>query len=124
MQNNGETSQRRQGFADFSHSLSPSGVYEAIIEEFNNSGVNSYKLYIANTIYNDHKFETELTFRRRDRNFVFWADEDDILWAYSSDIGTFFWVKEHDSWVEKAFFENRDAKVPQALREVLPHRFD
>jgi len=123
MQNNGEILQRSQRFADFSHSISPSGTYKAIIEEFNNNGVSSYKLYIANTIYNDNKFETDLTFRRRDRNFVFWADDDDILWANSGDIGTFFWVKEHDSWVQMAFFENRDAKVPQALKEVLPRLY-
>jgi len=117
------TLQRRQRFADFSHSLSPSGTYQAIIEEFNNNGVNSYRLFIADAVHNDHKFETELTFRRRDMNFVFWADEEDILWANSGDIGTFFWVKEHDSWVKKVFSENRDAKVPQALKEVLPRLF-
>jgi hypothetical protein len=70
--------------------LSPSGNYEAAIEKFDNDGVMSYRIYIVDVNDKDAKYEVDLIFRARDSNFAFWADEEDILWGYSGDIGAFF----------------------------------
>ena len=69
------------------------------------------------------KYKADLVFRARDRNYVFWADEEDILWGYSGDVGTFFWTKEYGSWVKKAYADNKDAIVPQALKEARPNKY-
>ena len=99
---------------------SPSGNYEAVIEKFDDNGVRSYRLYIADVNNTDTRYEAELVFRARDKNYVFWADEEDILWGYSGDVGTFFWVIEDGSWVKKSYADNPGAKVPQALKEARP----
>ena len=123
--NGGEMMKYSGAFANLNQPISsPSGSYSAIIEEFNDNGVNSYKLYIVDLIGNGTKHETDLIFRARDRNYVFWADEEDVLWGYSGDVGTFFWVIENDSWIKKAYTDNKDAKVPQALKDARPNRYE
>jgi hypothetical protein len=102
---------------------SPSSNYEAVIEKFDDDGVRSYKLFIVDVNDEGAKYEADLVFRARDRNYVFWADEEDVLWGYSGDVGTFFWTKEDGSWVEKAYTDDIDAIVPQALKEVRPGKY-
>ncbi|MCL2152661.1 MAG: hypothetical protein FWH57_06870 [Oscillospiraceae bacterium] len=99
--------------------LSPCGNYEAIIEKFDNNGVRSYKLYIEE-VKDKYSYEADLIFRAIDRNYVFWADEEDVLWEYSGDVGIFFWVKEDSSWMKKSYADNPKAIAPQALQDALP----
>jgi len=104
--------------------ISPSGNYLAIIKKFNDNGIESYKIYIKyKDNDNDLGYETDLIFRARDKNYIFWADESDILWGYSGDIGTFFWSRENGNWAKHSYADNRDAVVPQALKKVRPRNF-
>ena len=105
--------------------LSPSGNYEAVIEKFDNDGVRSYSLFIIDADNGvDLKYEADLIFRARDKNFIFWADEEDILWAYNSDVGVYFWVNDNGIWTKKSYVDNRTEKVPQILRELRPRVFN
>ena len=105
--------------------LSPSGRYEAIVEKFDDEGVRSYKLSIIDTASNDEtKYTTDVTFRARDTNFVLWADEEDVLWGYNGDIGTFFWVNINGSWLKRSYANNSDVTVPEALKAARPRYFD
>jgi len=102
---------------------SPSGNYEAVIERYDDNGVRSYKLFIVDANDSGTRFEAGLVFRARDRNYVFWADEEDVLWGYSGDVGTFFWTQEDGCWIKKAYADNKDATVPQALKAVRPNKY-
>ena len=121
---NGEKAMEYNELSNLDQPLSsPSGNYKAIIEKFNDNDVKSYKLFIEDVNDKEPKYETDLIFRARDKNFVFWADEEDILWGYSGDIGIFFWVNENNSWVKKTYTKNSDAIVPQALKDARPNIF-
>lgn len=105
--------------------LSPNGSYEAILEEVDDNGVKSYRLYIANVNSDTgSKYTADLIFRARDTNYVLWADEEDILWAYSGDAGTFFWINENGSWMKNAYYDDKSAKVPQALKDARLNKYD
>jgi hypothetical protein len=108
------------GNAEFSHIAqalpSPYGNYEAVIESFDNNGVRSYKVLIVDINDRASEYELDIIFRARDRNLLAWADDEEVLWAYSGDVGTFFWVWEEASWVKKSYAQNPNATKPQALR--------
>ena len=124
--NGGETIMKQNGsLANLAYPLSSySGNYEAILEEFDDNGVKSYRLYISNVNKIDPKYEVDLIFRARDRNYIFWADNDDILWSYSGDIGTFFWIKEDGYWNKKAYADNPNANVPKELKDARPNKYN
>ena len=69
-------------------------------------------------------YEADLIFRAQDTNYVYWADEEDIVWGYSGDVGAYFWVKEDGFWVEKSYADHQDAKVPQGLKDARPKYFE
>jgi hypothetical protein len=120
---NGGESMNPNELSNVDHPLSSySNNYEAVIEKFYDNGVRNYKLFIVDVNDNGAKYEADLVFRARDRNYVFWADAEDVLWGYSGDVGTFFWTKEDGSWVKKAYADNKDAIVPQALKEARPNK--
>ncbi|MDR0488425.1 MAG: hypothetical protein LBG99_03325 [Propionibacteriaceae bacterium] len=104
--------------------VSPSGQYEAVIENYDDDGVRSYKLFIVTVDGSEPPFEADLIFRARDKNYVYWADEEDIVWGYSGDVGAYFWVKEDGFWVEKSYADHQDAKVPQGLKDARPKYFE
>ena len=118
---NGGNTMNRNELSNVDKPLSsPSSNYEAVIEKFDDNGVRSYKLFIVAVDDSELKYEADLVFRARDRNYVFWADGEDILWGYSGDVGTYFWAKEDGFWIKSSYAENRDANIPQALRDARP----
>jgi hypothetical protein len=102
---------------------SPSGRYGAILRNVENPSAKTYTVIIRD---NDTKeeFPTNFTFRKRDNNFVVWADDEDILWGYNGDIGTYFWTLDDDGvWQENSYASNKDADVPTALLKLRPRYF-
>lgn len=123
-ENGGKAMKQNGSLASLDYPLvSQSGKYEAVIEAFDDDGVRSFKLFISDINNNDSPYEADITFRTRDRNYVFWADEEDILWCYSGDIGTYFWLKENGTWTKKIYADNPEAIVPQALKEARPNKY-
>ena len=103
--------------------FSPSGNYKAVIDRFEDNGVRAYKVEIVD-VKDFDTYEVDILFRARDRNYVFWADEDDILWGYSGDVGTYFWLKENGFWIKKTYADNPNAVVPQALKDARPNKYN
>ena len=124
--NDRESTKQNGQFEDISSSFpSFSNNYEAILEEFDDNGVKSYRLYITDINNTDTtKYEADIIFRARDKNYIFWADNEDTLWCYSGDVGTYFWIIKNDSWEKKSYFENKDKIVPQALKEARPNKYN
>jgi hypothetical protein len=81
---NGGESMNPNELSNVDHPLSSySCNYEAVIEKYYDNGVRNYKLFIVDVNDNGAKYEADLVFRARDRNYVFWADAEDVLWGCS-----------------------------------------
>jgi hypothetical protein len=92
-------------FISSNHNItSPSGEYIAVQE--NDVNTNSYYIYIFDKTM-ENSYLCEVTFYHRFTNLILWAEEEDVLWAYNSDIGVFCWTHEDDSWVMYRSFGNR-----------------
>jgi len=119
-----KTTNQKELLNDLSSDLliSPSGKYKFVLQEFDNNGIKSYTLRI---IKNDNKDLTELDiiFRARDNNYVCWADNDDILWCYSGDIGSYYWIYDNNMWNKKSYAEDKNVKVPKLLLDLRPDAF-
>lgn len=61
----------------------------------------------------------------RDTLLVTWDDDLLRFWAYSGDVGTFYWDLDTHSrmWTMYRYADHRDAQVPAALREARPQYF-
>ena len=106
-----------------SSTLSPSGGFTVTLEQFNDGGTRSQRIIIHPTGEADNQTVLDLTLRLRDSNFVSWADTSDILWVYSGDVGTFFWVYENGAWVKNDYKDGMRKEVPLALKEARPKYF-
>lgn len=102
---------------------SPSGVYmlEMITKNIDDIPLFSFCIREANRSV--LVFESEDDYRVRDTYYLLWG-EDDTVWVYSGDLGTFYWEKHGHEWVKKSYYENRETvNVPEALRELEPQSF-
>ena len=77
---------------------SPSGSFIALQED--NVLLEDGKYYRVHILTQDRQkdYTTEILFRYRDSNFIIWAEDEDILWAYSGDLGLFCWIWEDNDW--------------------------
>jgi hypothetical protein len=94
--------------------ISPSGKYQMKIVDESSPDVKKVKI----VIYNIRNGEVESTpifssndlFRTRDTLFFIWGD-DDKVWVYSGDVGTFFWTCVSDNnWEKHIYAENKTIK--------------
>jgi hypothetical protein len=88
-------------FLSETHSItSPSG--EFIAEQENFIGDNNTRLYVVhiNDSEGNRVHTCQILLRMRDNNFVLWADDEDTLWIYSGDLGTFCWKHSGESWTQ------------------------
>jgi hypothetical protein len=62
-------------------------------------------------------------FGMRHTTYFLW-DQDDRVWVYSGDIGTFFWEYEVNSgeW-QKRLYAQSDVPAPEFLKKVRPDFF-
>lgn len=107
--------------------ISPSGKYQMKIVEENNSEVRAVKFVIykisngqveSTPIYSSHE-----SFRTRDTVLFVWG-EDDNVWVYSGDVGTFFWTcVSEKNWEKYAYAENKEVSVPELLKKLRPKIF-
>lgn len=63
-------------------------------------------------------------FEARFRTYFLW-DQDERVWVYSSDLGTFFWERrtDTDEW-EKHSYAQSNVPAPDFLKEMIPKRFN
>lgn len=103
---------------------STSGKYELKIVETNDNGVNSF-MFIINSMDGEKKelFRSEEKFRVRDTLYFLW-DENDKVWVYSGDVGTFIWTKiTDDNWEKQPYAEVKDLNPPELLKKLKPKYF-
>lgn len=62
-------------------------------------------------------------FAMRHTTYFLW-DQDDRVWVYSGDLGTFFWELNVDSreWEQHAWVDSQ-VSVPDFLKEMMPERY-
>lgn len=101
---------------------SPSGKYVLGVKAETADGGKSWRFTISQS--GSVLFTSAEAFRTRDALFLLW-DDNDRVWVYSGDNGTFFWERAADgSWQKRAFVENRSVPVPALLKQLKPGYFD
>jgi hypothetical protein len=95
---------------------SPSKNFYYIVEEIDRS----YCVQILS--YDKIIFIDPEKYRMRDRFYITWAENEDVLWLYSSDIGIFGLYPEGGEWVKKNSADCRNAGfvLPSIFFEILP----
>jgi hypothetical protein len=101
-----------------------SGHYLAYVIELDDDNVKGFQIGIRDLAEDSADYLCDLTFRNRDVNIIVWADKEDVLWAYNSDIGTFLWVREDNTWSKIAFNNSAGYEVPAILKEERPRLFN
>ena len=103
--------------------LSPSKEFLLKLIPTKDGDVRVYYFEVVSAKENISVFRSEAIFRLRDKNFILWG-EDDTIWGYSGDIGTFYWEKAGDFWEKKAYADNKgSACVPDILVKLRPSVF-
>jgi len=108
--------------------ISPSGKYKLEVVEGYDGNVKFNRFQIIKvgtpTAEPSIAFISNDTFRIRDTLYFFWDDEDRV-WVYSGDVGTFFWEKTNEeNWKKYAYVENKEVPVPQLLIKLKPNLFN
>ena len=103
---------------------SPSGQYILEMITATKDNVYSGSFCIKNEKDKSLLYECGDYYRLRDTTFILWG-EDDTVWVYSGDLGTFYWENNNETWVKKSYAKNKNKiVVPQALRELRPNHFN
>lgn len=106
--------------------VSPSGKYQLEVVNGYNGLVKFQRFYI--TKLEDRAYSPRVifacldTFRTRDTLYFLW-DNNDRVWVYSGDVGTYYWVcVDNDQW-EKYSYANTPILVPELLNQLRPEGF-
>jgi hypothetical protein len=62
-------------------------------------------------------------YRMRDRFYITWDMEKDIIWVYSSDVGTYFFYFEN-KWIKREYkyynyVVDDGSEIPQIIKELI-----
>ncbi len=103
--------------------LSPSGKFSLEMAISQSDNVKGFSFIVRGASSTIEIFRSDDFFRLRDTNYLFWGDNDTI-WVYSSDLGTFYWENTADTWTKKTYSENGERViVPEILRKLKPQYF-
>lgn len=110
-----------QGVASPGHpQLSPSGKYLLQIVEGFDGKVYYNEFEILSAASKEVLFKSNERFRTRDTLFFLWDNEDKV-WVYSGDLGTFYWVRKDDNlWGKNTYYKEGDVEAPEFLKKVRP----
>lgn len=98
---------------------SPSGKYVLTVDTEMMNGVEVYYFQILDTNQNI-LFAAQDRFSIQHTTYFLW-DQDDRVWVYSGDVGTFFWERmaETNEWKQFVYAEN-NVSAPPFLKEARP----
>jgi hypothetical protein len=104
--------------------ISPSGKYQMKIAEEKNSEVKAVKFAIYKIsngkVESTPTYSSKESFRTRDTVLFLWGEEDQV-WVYSGDVGTFFWTcVSENNWVKYSYGKNKEVAVPELLKKLKP----
>ena len=100
--------------------LSPSGKYGLSVEKCMDGDVDSLKIIVCGYEHDDYIIKSEKLFRCRDTLLVLWDDTMDRVWAYSGDLGTFYWDIVNFELKISPYSPDNTAEVPFALKTAKP----
>ena len=97
---------------------SPSGLYELAVTIPDKNDKLMYSFQISDQS-KKVIFTPELTFSIRSTTYWLW-DENDRVWVYSGDIGTYFWEKNDNGTWTKNSYRKSNVTAPKFLKETRP----
>jgi hypothetical protein len=111
--------------------VSPSGNYMLVVNSDNDGQVNFYSFQILGSDKGGLDRETLYVstdrFTARHRTYFLW-DQEERVWVYSGDVGTFFWERkpDNDTWEKHTYYYDGGNKVsaPEFLRKMRPQFFN
>ena len=98
---------------------SPSGNYILTVTSGDNGTIEYQSFEILNN-NEEILFSSSDQFAIRHTTYFLW-DDDDRVWVYSGDLGTFFWELNPDTsqW-EKFVYAKNDVPAPAFLKQIRP----
>jgi len=107
---------------------SPSGKYQLKILEETINGVKNNKFAIYKMLNGNPDstaiFISDDVFRTRDKLFFLW-DDNDRVWIYSGDVGTYFWERiTDDNWQKQSYADNKNVTVPDLIKKLKPGYYE
>lgn len=99
--------------------LSPSSKYRLSVSLSNDDQVENWSFLVKEAQSNTIVYRSSDIFRVRDTVFVLW-DEEDRVWVYSGDVGTFIWSKVNNQWVKQAYADTINMQPPVLLKALRP----
>jgi hypothetical protein len=101
----------------------PSGKYILVVVSGNDGEVSFQSFQILNQS-GQGIYAAPDRFRSRDTTFFLW-DQEDRIWVYNGDLGTFIWEKaaDSDNWIKISYADRPDLTVPEYLIEQRPNLF-
>ena len=98
--------------------MSPSGSYEltVIIPDEKEKWMYSFQISDKSK---QVVFTPDLKFSIRSTTYWLW-DENDRVWVYSGDIGTYFWEKNNSGQWVKNSYRKSNVSAPKFLKETRP----
>ena len=105
-----------------SPAISPSGQYilELILGYDGKAYYNQFQIKTNDSKKDKILFVAEERFYTRHTLFFLW-DNEDRVWVYSGDVGTFFWTRKSDNvWVKSVYNDEGNVSAPEFLKKVRP----
>jgi len=107
--------------------ISPSGKYSLIVTAGDDGTVEYNKFSIAAAPGSSGTeaviFSSADKFRTRDALYFLWGNND-AVWVYSGDTGTFYWEKSGEKeWLKRSFYE-KPSEPPELLVRLKPGTFE
>jgi hypothetical protein len=120
------TSKNRENFPDGlvlenNSRYSPSGNYKLTLLVEKDDNNREYYYFTISSYNNDILYTSDEKYYKRHTLFLLWEDNEDIVWCYSGDIGTFYWIYENGFW--EKHYNNPDVEVPEILKKLRPNIF-
>jgi len=99
-----------------------SGKYKLSLHSGSDNNVQYYYFTISSD--NTVLYTSDEKYYKRFTLFLSWDDNADIVWCYSSDIGTYYWVYENGNWEKYTYAHNKGImQVPNVFRKLRPKYF-
>jgi hypothetical protein len=101
--------------------FSPSGKYNLSLGIDRDENASFY--YFTITLDDKIIYICDEKYYRRHTFFLCWDDREDIVWCYSGDIGSYYWINENDEWKKYTFYgENANNVTPPNILKILRPR--
>ena len=121
----GDSSKYPQLATEKNSVLSPSGELILEMDRSREDGMAGFRFIIRDADTNEQIFKSQEWYRLLDTCYLLWADDDDIVWVYSGDVGIFYWEKDGETWGKTDYMGDTDQiKAPDLLKELKPRHFD